>query len=45
MSLVATQWLTLSGVVEFAVPGSGLRQAAQAFVVNNGPIGAVSSAR
>ena len=32
-------WLTVSGVVEFAVPGTGLKQAAQVFVIENGPIG------
>jgi hypothetical protein len=34
----ATEWLTVSGVVGFAVPGTGLKQAAQAFVIANGPI-------
>jgi hypothetical protein len=35
----ATDWLTVSGVVGFAVPGTGLKQAAQAFVTDNGPVG------
>jgi hypothetical protein len=35
----ATEWLTVSGVVGFAVPGTGLKQAAQSFVIENGPIG------
>jgi Alginate export len=35
----ATEWLTVSGVVGFAVPGTGLKQAAQAFVTENGPLG------
>jgi len=35
----ATEWLTLSGVVGFAVPGTGLKQAAQTFVIANGPVG------
>jgi hypothetical protein len=34
-----TEWLTLSGVVGFAVPGTGLKQAAQVFVMDNGPLG------
>jgi hypothetical protein len=34
----ATERLTLSGVLGFAVPSAGLRQAAQAFVIDNGPI-------
>src|SRR5215472_17304347 len=34
-----TEWLNVSGVLAFAVPGAGLRQAAQAFVVDNGPLG------
>ena len=34
-----TGWLTVSGVVGFAVPGAGLKQAAQAFVIENGPAG------
>ena len=34
-----TDWLTVSGVVGFAVPGTGLKQAAQVFVIENGPIG------
>ena len=29
----------MTGVIAFAVPGSGLRQAAQAFVADNGPVG------
>ena len=32
-----TEWLTFTGVLAFAVPGSGLKQAAQAFVADNGP--------
>jgi hypothetical protein len=35
----ATEWLTVSGVLAFAVPGAGLKQAAQAFVTDNGPLG------
>ena len=35
----ATEWMTLSGVLGFAVPGTGLKQAAQAFVIGNGPVG------
>jgi hypothetical protein len=35
----ATDWLTVSGVVGFAVPGTGLKQAAQVFIIENGPIG------
>ena len=35
----ATEWLTLSAVLGFAVPGAGLKQAAQAFVIDNGPLG------
>jgi hypothetical protein len=35
----ATEWLTVSGVVAFAVPGTGLKQAAQSFVIDNGPLG------
>ena len=35
----ATEWLTVSGVLAFAVPGVGLKQAAQAFVMDNGPLG------
>jgi hypothetical protein len=35
----ATEWLTVSGVLAFAVPGAGLKQAAQAFVMDNGPLG------
>jgi len=35
----ATEWLTVSGVVAFAVPGAGLKQAAQSFVIDNGPLG------
>jgi hypothetical protein len=35
----ATEWLTVSGVVGFAVPAAGLKQVAQAFVVDNGPTG------
>jgi hypothetical protein len=34
----ATEWLTLSGVLGFAVPGAGLKQAARAFVIDNGPV-------
>ena len=34
-----TDWLTVSGVAGFAIPGTGLKQAAQAFVIENGPIG------
>jgi hypothetical protein len=34
----ATEWLTLSGVLAFAVPGAGLKQAARAFVIDNGPV-------
>jgi hypothetical protein len=34
-----TDWATLSGVVAFAIPGRGLRQAAQAFVADNGSSG------
>jgi Alginate export len=34
----ATEWLTLSGVLGFAVPGTGLKQTAQAFVIDNGPV-------
>jgi len=30
--------LTLSGVLGFAVPGTGLKQTAQAFVIDNGPV-------
>jgi Alginate export len=33
----ATESLTVSGVVGFAVPGTGLKQAARAFVIDNGP--------
>jgi hypothetical protein len=33
----ATEWLTLTGVIAFAVPGARLKQAAQAFVIENGP--------
>ena len=35
----ATEWLTVTGVLAFAVPGAGLKQAAQAFVIENGPFG------
>ena len=35
----ATEWLTLTGVLAFAVPGAGLKQTAQAFVIDNGPVG------
>jgi hypothetical protein len=35
----ATEWLTVSGVVAFAVPGAGLKQAAQSFVIDNGLLG------
>ena len=35
----ATEWLTVSGVVGFAATGTGLKQAAQAFVMGNGPLG------
>jgi hypothetical protein len=31
--------LTVSGVLAFTVPGAGLKQAAEAFVVDNGPVG------
>jgi Alginate export len=34
-----TEWLTVSGVVGFAVPGTGLKQAAEAFVIEYGPAG------
>jgi hypothetical protein len=34
-----TEWLSVSGVLAFAVPGVGLKQAAQAFVTDNGPLG------
>jgi Alginate export len=34
----ATEWLTVSAVVGFAVPGTGLKQAARVFVIDNGPI-------
>jgi hypothetical protein len=34
-----TDWLGLTGVFGFAVPGAGLKQAAQAFVADNGPPG------
>jgi Alginate export len=34
-----TEWLSVSGVLAFAVPGAGLQQAAQAFVMDNGPLG------
>ena len=34
----ATEWLTVTGVIAFAVPGAGLKQAAQAFVIDNGPV-------
>ena len=35
----AAEWLTVTGVIAFAVPGAGLKQAAQAFVIDNGPVG------
>jgi hypothetical protein len=35
----ATEWLTVTGVLAFAVPGAGLKQTAQAFVIDNGPVG------
>jgi len=35
----ATEWLTITGVLAFAVPGAGLKQAAEAFVAENGPVG------
>src|SRR5215469_9162850 len=35
----ATEWLTITGVLAFAVPGAGLKQAAQTFVIDNGPVG------
>jgi len=34
-----TDWLGLTGVFGFAVPGAGLKQAAQAFRADNGPAG------
>jgi hypothetical protein len=34
-----SDWANLSGVVGFAIPGKGLRQAAQAFVADNGSAG------
>jgi len=34
-----TELLTVSAVVGFAVPGAGLSQAAQAFVMDNGQLG------
>jgi hypothetical protein len=34
-----TGWLTVTGVLAFAVPGAGLKQAAQSFVIDNGPLG------
>jgi hypothetical protein len=33
----ATEWLTVTGVLAFAVPGAGLKQAARAFIIDNGP--------
>jgi hypothetical protein len=33
-----TEWLTVSGVLSFAVPGTGLKQAARAFVIDNEPV-------
>jgi Alginate export len=33
----ATEWLTVTGVLGFMVPGAGLKQAGQAFVTDNGP--------
>src|SRR5262245_19763040 len=33
----AAEWLTVTGVLGFMVPGAGLKQAAQAFVADNGP--------
>ena len=32
-------WVTISGVVGFAVPGEGFKQAARAFVIDHGPPG------
>jgi hypothetical protein len=34
-----TEWFGLTGVLGFAVPGAGLKQAAQAFIADNAPIG------
>jgi hypothetical protein len=34
-----TEWLNVLGVLAFAVPRAGLKQAAQAFVMDNGPFG------
>ena len=33
------EWLDVTGVFGFAVPGAGLKQAARAFVADNGPAG------
>jgi Alginate export len=33
----ATEWLTVTGVLGFMAAGAGLKQAAQAFVADNGP--------
>jgi hypothetical protein len=33
------EWLKVTGVVGFAIPGAGLKQAAQVFVAENGPAG------
>jgi len=33
------KWLTVSAVLGFAVPGEGFKQAARAFVIDNGPPG------
>ncbi len=33
------KWVTISGVLGFAVPGEGFKQAACAFVIDNGPAG------
>ena len=34
-------WLGLTGIFGFAIPGPGLKQAAAAFVADNGPAGRV----
>ncbi len=34
-------WFGLAGIFGFAIPGPGLKQAAQAFVADNGPAGRV----
>src|SRR5262249_494573 len=34
-----TEWLTVTGVMALAVPSTGLKQAAQVFVVDTGPLG------